>query len=75
MAHPTPDKHATKLQIQLTALDSATGPEDMNALHPLKGSLSGHWTITVNGHWRLTFTFDGKDAILVDCQDYRQEVA
>lgn len=47
-------KHATKLRIQLTALDSAKGPEDMNApgwrLHPLKGSLHGHWTITVNGN-------------------------
>ncbi|GED23581.1 type II toxin-antitoxin system RelE/ParE family toxin [Halomonas halmophila] len=32
--------------------------------------LSGHWTITVNGNWRLTFTFDGEDAILVDYQDY-----
>ena len=67
-------QHATKLQIQLTALDSAKGPEDMNApgwrLHPLKGSLHGHWTITVNGNWRLTFTFDGEDAILVDYQDY-----
>lgn len=67
-------KHATKLQIQLTALDSAKGPEDMNApgwkLPPLEGSLSGHWSITVNGNWRLTFTFDGEDAILVDYQDY-----
>jgi proteic killer suppression protein len=25
----------------------------------------------VNGNWRLTFTFDGEDAILVDYQDYR----
>ncbi|MCW4153010.1 type II toxin-antitoxin system RelE/ParE family toxin [Halomonas sp. 18H] len=32
--------------------------------------LNGHWTITVNGSWRLTFTFDGEDAILVDYQDY-----
>ncbi|MDT8896335.1 type II toxin-antitoxin system RelE/ParE family toxin [Halomonas sp. I1] len=67
-------KHATKLQIQLTALDSAKCPEDMNVpgwkLHPLKGNLRGHWTITVNGNWRLTFTFDGEDAILVDYQDY-----
>ncbi|WP_083831104.1 type II toxin-antitoxin system RelE/ParE family toxin [Chromohalobacter israelensis] len=35
-----------------------------------KGSLHGHWTIPVNGNWRLTFTFDGEDAILVDYQDY-----
>ncbi|MGP9766983.1 type II toxin-antitoxin system RelE/ParE family toxin [Halomonas sp. AOP13-D3-9] len=67
-------KHATKLQIQLTALDSAKAPEDMNApdwrLHPLSHKLKGHWSITVSGNWRLTFAFEGKDAILVDYQDY-----
>ena len=67
-------KHAPKLQMQLTALDSAKRPEDMSApswrLHLLKGDLQGHWAITVNGNWRLTFSFDGEDAVLVDYQDY-----
>jgi toxin HigB-1 len=39
-------------------------------LHPLQGSLKGHWTVKVNANWRLTFTFEGPDAILVDYQDY-----
>jgi len=26
--------------------------------------------VSVNGNWRLTFTFDGEDAILVDYMDY-----
>jgi len=39
-------------------------------LHALAGSLEGHWAVTVDGNWRLTFTFDGADAILVDYQDY-----
>jgi proteic killer suppression protein len=39
-------------------------------LHPLKGELADHWTVKVNGNWRLTFTFEGEDAILVDYQDY-----
>jgi len=26
--------------------------------------------MSVNGNWRLTFTFDGEDVILVDYQDY-----
>ena len=26
--------------------------------HPLKGELKGHWAITVNGNWRMVFTFD-----------------
>lgn len=68
-------KHAARLRLQLTALDNATEPADMSApgwkLHPLKGAgLKGHWSIWVNGNWRLTFAFDGKDVILVDYQDY-----
>ena len=73
-------KHASRLNVQLTALNAATRPEDMNApgwkLHPLSGSnpkgqtLEGHWAITVSGNWRLTFYFEGKDAFLVDYQDY-----
>jgi len=39
-------------------------------LHALQGDLAGHWAVWVNGNWRLTFTFDGTDAILVDYQDY-----
>jgi len=26
--------------------------------------------VSVSGNWRLTFTFEGEDAILVDYQDY-----
>jgi proteic killer suppression protein len=67
-------KHANKLRIQLTALNHAVKPEDMNApswkLHPLKGNLEDHWAITVNGNWRLTFKFDGSHAELVNYQDY-----
>jgi proteic killer suppression protein len=29
-----------------------------------------YWSVTVNGNWRLTFTFEGNDAVLVDYQDY-----
>lgn len=67
-------KHARKLKIQLFVLNNAKSVRDMNApgwnLHPLHGNLEGHWSVTVNGNWRLTFAFDGEDAILVDYQDY-----
>ena len=39
-------------------------------LHALKGDLAGHWAVTVNGNWRLTFRFDGTSAEIVDYQDY-----
>ena len=66
--------HATRLRVQLTRLDVSTSPQDMNApgwkLHQLSGSLAGHWTVIVNGNWRLTFAFENTDAVLVDYQDY-----
>ena len=66
--------HANKLRLQLTALDAAVRPGDMNApgwdLHPLTGPLAGHWSISVNGNWRITFKFAGVDAEIVDYQDY-----
>jgi proteic killer suppression protein len=67
-------KHAKKLRKQLFALDNAKRPEDMNApgwrLHQLQRDLAGHWSVDVSGNWRLTFSFEGEDAILVDYQDY-----
>jgi proteic killer suppression protein len=66
--------HAQKLRIQLTRLDGSQRPQDMNApgwrLHRLTGNLDGFWAVTVNGNWRLTFVFEGTDAVLVDYQDY-----
>jgi proteic killer suppression protein len=36
--------------------------------HSLKGSWS--LSVQVNGNWRVTFTFERGDAILVDYHDY-----
>jgi proteic killer suppression protein len=67
-------EHASKLTVQLFALNNAKRPSDMNApgwgLHPLKGALRDSWSISVSGNWRLTFAFEGDDAILVDYLDY-----
>lgn len=67
-------KHAAKLRLQLFALDNARQPSDMNApgwkLHSLAEDLKGHWAVSVSGNWRLTFRFDGEDAVLVDHRDY-----
>jgi proteic killer suppression protein len=66
--------HAARLRRLLTALNVASRPGDMDApgnnLHPLKGELASHWSVKVNGNWRLTFSFEGEDVILVDYQDY-----
>ncbi|ATG88340.1 type II toxin-antitoxin system RelE/ParE family toxin [Methylomonas koyamae] len=67
-------EHAAKLARQLLLLNAAKIPQEMDVigwkLHPLKGELIDHWAVKVNGNWRLTFTFEGEDAILVDYQDY-----
>jgi proteic killer suppression protein len=67
-------QHAGRLRLQLAMLDQARVPQDMLApgwrLHALKGELKGHWSVVVNGNWRLTFRFEGEDAVLVNYQDY-----
>ncbi|MHA3052619.1 type II toxin-antitoxin system RelE/ParE family toxin [Acinetobacter sp. ANC 4640] len=72
--------HKSRLARQLHQLNAAFCPDDMNlpgwGLHPLQGKnpkkqdVEGHYSISVNGNWRLTFYFDNGDAILVDYQDY-----
>ncbi|KYK73916.1 peptidase [Aggregatibacter actinomycetemcomitans serotype e str. SC936] len=39
-------------------------------LHPLTGKLAGHWSVKVNGNWRLTFKLENNHAEIVDYQDY-----
>ncbi len=66
--------HATKLRRQLTVLHTAKNARRMDVpgweLHPLKGQLADHWSVKVNGNWRMTFAFENEEAILVDYQDY-----
>jgi proteic killer suppression protein len=66
--------HAPKLRRILSTLDTAQGPRDLEfpgfRLHPLQGKLSGHWSIWVNGNWRVSFRFLDTDVELVDYQDY-----
>ncbi len=67
-------KHEQKLRRQLSVLNVASSADDIAVpnwkLHPLKGSLKGHYSISVSGNWRLTFKFEGEDVILVNYQDY-----
>lgn len=67
-------KHVNKLRLQLTTLNEAQSVEQMNfpgwRLHPLKGNMAGHWSITVNANWRITFMFENGNAHIVDYQDY-----
>lgn len=66
--------HSKRLRVQLAKLNAAKGHEDMGLpgwrLHPRAGGLKDHWAVWVSGNWRMTFTFENGDAILVDYRDY-----
>lgn len=57
----------------LLALDAATMPQALNIpglkFHALKGSMKGRYAVWVSGNYRITFEFDGEDAVNVDLED------
>lgn len=74
MAKGVQPAHKSKLSSILAGLDVASSPDELvlpsYRLHQLKGDLKGHWSIWVNGNWRVTFRFRGTDVELVDYRDY-----
>ena len=66
--------HIKKLRLILSNMDQAESTDDMDLpglrLHELKGSRKGVWSVTVNGNWRVTFRFTGKDIEIVNYEDY-----
>jgi proteic killer suppression protein len=69
-----PAEYAEKLENILLALDNALGIEALDLpgfrLHPLKGDLSGFWSISVRANWRVIFRFEDSQARDVDLVDY-----
>ena len=67
-------EQAERLRLILAQLQAAAAPEDIALpglrLHQLKGDRKGTWSVTVSGNWRISFSFDGKDAVDVDYEDY-----
>jgi proteic killer suppression protein len=66
--------HAKRLRLILSNLDQAESPDDMDLpglrLHPLRGDKKGVWSVSVSGNWRVTFRFNGRDAEIVNYEDY-----
>ena len=59
----------------LLALNVAKRLQDLSpfksiGLHKLKGDRRGQWAMTVNGPWRICFTFKDGDAFDVEIVDY-----
>lgn len=67
-------KHAGRIRLILGRLHASVKPRDMDLpgleLHELKGKRKGAWSVKVSGNWRITFKFDGPDAIDVNYEDY-----
>jgi toxin HigB-1 len=63
-----------RVETILARLDGATLPEDLNLpgfrFHGLKGRDKGRYALDASGNWRITFAWDGGDAIDVDLEDY-----
>jgi toxin HigB-1 len=67
-------KHVERIRLILGRLHAAIKPQDMNLpgleLHELRGRRKGIWAVKVSGNWRITFKFDGLDAIDINYEDY-----
>ncbi len=63
-----------RVALALADLDDARKPSDLDLpgyrLHPLKGDLKAHWSISISGNWRVTFRMEDGDAYDVDLIDY-----
>jgi proteic killer suppression protein len=74
--------NAAKLSVQnsarvrriLISLDEASRPEDVNLpgykFHGLKGKDKGRFAVWATGNYRITFGWQGNDAVDVDLEDY-----
>ncbi len=69
-----PAEFGPRIERLLDRLDSATKPDDMNLpgykFHQLTGGRKDSFAVSVSGNWRITFKFDGENAVEVDLEDY-----
>ncbi len=69
-----PASQVDKIGRMLARLNEAMAVQDMGLpgyrLHPLKGELTGFWSVTVSGNWRIIFRFENGNAHDVDLVDY-----
>jgi proteic killer suppression protein len=67
-------EHADKIERILARLDESTEARNMDLpgfrLHRLKGRLTGYWSVSVSGNWRIVFRFDGANVCDVDLVYY-----
>ncbi|HEX2727374.1 MAG TPA: type II toxin-antitoxin system RelE/ParE family toxin [Beijerinckiaceae bacterium] len=66
--------NARRVQRILNELNVAKAPGDMNLpgyrFHALKGARKGTFAVDASGNYRITFRWDGEDAVEIDLEDY-----
>ena len=69
-----PAQYAARLIRLLDRLDASVAPDDMDLpgyrFHQLKGKRKGVYAVLVSGNLRMTFKFEGENAVSVDLEDY-----
>lgn len=72
-ASKLPVQNQDRIRRMLARLDASVTPEDMNLpgfrFHGLQGKPK-RWAVDANGNYRITFGWEGEDAIEVDLEDY-----
>jgi toxin HigB-1 len=63
-----------RVETILARLEGALAPEDLNLpgyrFHGLKGKDKGRYAVDASGNWRITFAWDGRNAVDIDLEDY-----
>jgi len=63
-----------RVETILARLEGAVSAEDLNLpgyrFHGLKGRDKGRYAVDASGNWRITFGWDGRNAVDVDLEDY-----
>jgi proteic killer suppression protein len=69
-----PGQYGSRIERMLDRLDASKQADDMNLagykFHALKDVRKAALAVSVTGSWRITFEFNGEDAINVNLEDY-----
>ena len=69
-----PVQSAARIDRMLDRLDASIKAEDMDLpgykFHSLKGDRTAEYAVTVTGNMRITYRFDGQNAVAVNLEDY-----
>ncbi len=69
-----PAQYGARIERMLDRLDASKQADDMNLpgykFHALRGERKAEFAVSLTGNWRVTFEFDGENAINVNLEDY-----